>query len=110
MKASSNSDRIVFNLCQIDLSSDIDLSGPEYKTTYLSFMQVGDRKANDWKNHPERIKRVIKAISMCSLKNSLKTINVYKSDVEVKTVEEMLKEFKLDGIQVIDDAIKALNE
>ena len=103
MKASANSDRIVFNLCQIDLSSDIDLSGPEYKTTYLSFMQVGELKENDWENHPERLKRVIKAISLCSLKDSLKTINVCCSNVKVETVEEMLKEFKLDGIQVTED-------
>ena len=96
--------------CQIDLSSDIDLSGPEYKTTYLSFMQVGDRKENDWKTHPERLKRVIKAISLCALKDSLKTMNVWSSNVSVKTVEEMLKEFKLDGIQVIQDKIFALNE
>ena len=110
MKSSSNSDRIVIWACQIDLSSDIDLSGPDYKTTYLSFWWVGDRKENDWKNHPERLKKVIKAISMCSLKDSLKTINVRLSDVSVKTVEEMLKEFKLDGIQVIDDWIYALDE
>ena len=96
--------------CQIDLSSDIDLSGPDYKTTYLSLMYVGDRKENDWKNHPERLKRVIKAISLCSLKDSLKTLNVNKSDVGVKTVEEMLKEFKLEGIQVTEDFVYALNE
>ena len=110
MKASANSDRIVLLGCQIDLSSDIDLSGPEYKTTYLSFWCVGDRKVNDWKNHPERLKRVIKAISLCSLKDSLKIINVWDSDVAVKTVKEMLKEFKLDGIQVIQDFVYALNE
>ena len=110
MKASANSDRIVFLGCQVDLSSDIDFSGPEYRTTYLSFMQTGDRKVNDWKNHPERLKRVIKAISECSLKNSLKTLNVCDSDVAVKTVEEMLKEFKLDGIQVIEDYIQSLEE
>ena len=96
--------------CQIDLSSDIDLSGPEYRTTYLSFTSVGNRKENDWKNHPERLKRVIKAISLCSLKDSLITINVWRSDVEVETVKEMLKEFKLDGIQVIEDLIYALIE
>ena len=110
MKASANCDRIVFCLCQIDLSSDIDLSGPEYRTTYLSLWRIGDQKENDWKNHPERLKRVIKAISLCSLKDSLKTLNVRKSDVAVKTVQEMLKEFKLDGIQVIEDLIYALNE
>ena len=110
MKASANSDRIVFHLCQIDLSSDIDLSGPEYKTTYLSFWWIGDRKENDWKNHPERLKRVIKAISLCSLKDSLKTLNVRLSDVEVKTVQEMLKEFKLEAIQVIEDKTFSLDE
>ena len=100
----------MFWFCQIDLSSDIYLSGPNYRTTYLSFTYVGDSKVNDWKNHPERLKRVIKAISMCSLKDSLKTINFCGSDVEVETVEEMLEEFKLDGIQVIDDDIYALDE
>ena len=110
MKASANSDRIVFQLCQIDLSSDIDLSGPEYRTTYLSLWQIGNRAENDWKGYPERLKRVIKAISECSLKDSLKTLNVRGSDVPVETVEEMLKEFNLDGIQVIEDYIKALNE
>ena len=100
----------MFCLCQIDLSSDIDLSGPEYKTTYLSFTYVGNKKENDWENHPERLKRVIKAISLCSLKDSLETINVYDSDVEVETVEEMLKEFNLDAIQIIQDWIDPLNE
>ena len=100
----------MFCYCQIDLSSDIDLSGPDYTTTYLSFWWVGDRKENDWKGYPERLKRVIKAISLCSLKDSLKTINVRGSDVEVETVEEMLKEFKLDGIQAIQDEIDPLNE
>ena len=47
---------------------------------------------------------------MCSLKDSLKTINVYKSNVEVETVDEMLKEFNLDGIQVIDDLIFSIDE
>ena len=100
----------MFWACQIDLSSDIDLSGSEYATTYLSFTCVGNRKENDWKSHPERLKRLIKAISLCSLKDSLKTLNVCESDIEVKTVEEMLKEFKLESIQVIEDKIYALNE
>ena len=100
----------MFRYCQIDFSSDIDLSGPDYRTTYLSFTGVGDREENDWKKHLERLKRVIKAISLCSLKDSLKTINVCESDVEVKTVEDMLIEFKLDGIQVIQDWVGALDE
>ena len=100
----------MFKACQIDLSSDIDLSGPEYKTTYLSFWETGNKKVNEWKTHPERLKRVIKAISLCSLKDSLKILNVRLCDVAVKTVKEMLNEFKLDGIQVIDDKINGLNE
>ena len=110
MKASANSDRIVFQLCQLGLSSDIDLSGPEYKTTYFSLWKIGDQKENDWKTHPERLKRVIKAISLCSLKDSLKTLNVRSSNVAVKTVEKMLKEFNLDSIHVTEDLIHALDE
>ena len=94
----------------MDLSSDIDLSGPHYSTSYLSFMFVGNLKENDWNSHPERLERVIKAISLCSMKDSLKTLNVWKWDIEVKKVEEMLKKYKLDNVQVIEEDEDPLSE
>ena len=102
MKASANSDRVEFSYSQIDLSSDIDLSGPHYSTSYLSFESVGNQKGNDWKNHPERLERVIKAISLCSMKDSLKTLNVCEWDIGVKKVEQMLKKYKLGNVQATE--------
>ena len=86
VKASANWDRVVFSTSQIDLSSDIDFSGPHYITSYLSFLDVGELKENDWKNQPGRLEKVIKAISLCSMKDSLKTINVYSWGIAVNEV------------------------
>ena len=110
IRASSNSDRVVFSESQIDLSSDIDLSGPHYSTSYLSFKSVGNQKENDWKNHPERLEILIKAISLCSMKDSLKTLNIWNWDIEVKEVEKMLGKFKLGNVQAIIEVVSPLNE
>ena len=100
VKASANWDKVVFDESQIDLSSDIDLSGPHYNTSYLSFMYVGSRKENDWENHPERLERVIIAISLSLMKDSLETLNVSCWDIGVKEVEKMLGKYKLGNVQV----------
>ena len=105
MKASANWDWVVFAYSQIDLSSDIDLSGPHYNTSNLSFWRVGSLKENNWKSHPERLERVIKAISLSSMKDSLKTLNVFEWDIGIKEVEQMMKKYKLDNVQVTDKFI-----
>ena len=102
VKASANWDRVEFCLSQIDLSSEIVLTGPHYNTAYLSFDCIGDRKENDWENHPEWLERVIKAISLCSMKDSLKTLEVCDWNIGIKEVEEMLKKYKLGNVQVVD--------
>ena len=101
-KASANWDRVVFCESQIDLSSEIDLSSPDYNTSYLSFFGVGELNENSWSSHPERLERIIKAISLCSMKDSLKIINVCGWGIEAKEVEEMLGKYKLDNVQVIE--------
>ena len=77
IKAGCNSDRIVFSWCLLDLDSDIDISGPEYKTTYLSFRNTGNEYRSKWGSFPSRLKRILKAISLSSLKTSLQTLDVY---------------------------------
>ena len=74
IKAACNSDRIVFFACLLDFDSDINISGPEYKTTYLSFRYTGN--CSNWSSSPSRLKRMLKAISLCSLKTSLQTLDV----------------------------------
>ena len=103
MKASANSDRVVFCRSQIDLSSDIDLSGPHYNISCLTFFGGGGRKENDWMFHPELVERLIKAISLCSMKDSLKTLKVCEWDIEVEEVEDMLKKHNLNNVQVVEE-------
>ena len=100
VKASANWDNVAFEYSQIDLSSDIDLSGPNYNTSYLLFDRVGYRKENYWQSHPEQLERVIKAISLSSMKDSLKGLSVHDWGIEVEEVEEMMKKYKLDNVRV----------
>ena len=73
IKAACNSDRIVIGWCSLDFDSDIDISGPDYKTTYLSFRSTGSQ--SKWSSHPRRLWRILKAISLSSLKTSLQTLD-----------------------------------
>ena len=95
VKASAKSQRIVFCAWIFDSNTDFNFIGPAYTTSYLSLRYVGNKSKNSWKTHPERLKRIVKAISECSLKDSLNTIDVCGWDVEVAEVEKMLEEFAL---------------
>ena len=108
IKAGCNSDRIVFWGCSLDFDSDIDISGPNYKTTYLSFRLTGN--CSNWSSNPSRLKRMLKAISLSSLKTSLQTLDVYKWGLEVSEVEGMLKEFNLEHVKVVEEDGYSLNE
>ena len=89
----------------------MDLAGPKYKTSHLALIYVGNQSANDWKNHPERLNRVIKAISLCTLADSLETIDVYNWGMDVEKVKKMLEEFGLENkIKVVQEGIASLNE
>ena len=81
----------------IDLNSSIDLSGPKYNTTCLVFKSVGNQLRNNWEKYPERLKRVIKAISLCSLATSLKKLSLLNWDIDEENVDKMLEEFGLDS-------------
>ena len=108
IKAACNSDRIVIRWCSLDFDSDIDISGPDYKTTYLSFRWTGNK--SNWSSSPSRLKRILKAISLSSLKTSLQTLDVRSWDLEVSKVEEMLKEFNLEHVKVVQENIMSLDE
>ena len=109
-KAACNSDRIVFRGCLLDLDSDIDISGPEYKTTYFSFRYTGNEYCSNWGSFPSRLKKILKAISLSSLKTSLLTLDVYEWGFEVSKVEEMLKEFNLEHVKIVKEDAMSLDE
>ena len=108
IKAACNSDRIVFCFCLLDFDSDIDISGPHYKTTYLSFRGTGNE--SKWRSNPSRLKRILKAISLSSLKISLQTLDIYKWGLEVFEVKCMLKEFNLEHVEVVQENDDSLDE
>ena len=108
IKAGCNSDRIVFYWCSLEFDSEIDISGPDYKTTYLSFRFTGDE--SKWSSYPSRLKKIIKAISLSSLKTSLQTLDVKDWGLEVSKVKSMMKEFNLHYVKVVQEGGWSLNE
>ena len=110
VKASAGSERLVFCDSQIDLSSDIDFSGPDYKTSYLSFRYVGQHVVNNWKNNSECLKKVIKAISLCTLKDSLQKLDVIGWEIPIDKVEEMLKDANLGNIEIVEEKSWSIEE
>ena len=108
IKAGCNSDRIVIWAWLLEFNSDIDISGPDYKTTYLSFRHTGSE--SNWSSFPSRLKRILKAISLSSLKTSLKNLDVYNWELEVGEVKGMLKEFNLEHVKVVQENGLSLNE
>ena len=110
IKAGCNSDRIAFCGCLLDFDFDldIDISGPEYKTTYLSFRFTENESY--WISSPSGLERILKAISLCSLKTSLQSLDVCGWDLEVSKVEEMLKEFDLEHVKVVQEDAWSLDE
>ena len=89
-KASFNSSRLIIKNSKLDWDNDFDFSGPHYKTTYLSFGNWGINHDNNWSSNPEKLGRIIRAISLSSMKDSLQTLNVWSCGVSVQKVKEML--------------------
>ena len=101
IKASCNSSRLIIELSKLDWDNDFDFSGPEYNTTYLSFACWGNRYGNNWSANPERLGRIIKAISLSRMKNSLQTLSVYDCGMSVQKVKEMLSANGIPNVQFI---------
>ena len=101
IKAGCNSHRIWFCSCLFDFDSDIDISGPDYKTSFLSFRDTGFQ--SKWGSSPSRLKSILKAISLSSLKTSLQVLDVYEWGLGVSKVKEMLKEFNLEHVIVVTE-------
>jgi len=75
VRASCKADFIRIGWSQLDLEEDLDFSGPLYSTTYICLSSCGYH--SDWGKKPERLERLVKACSACSLKQSLATLDVY---------------------------------
>ena len=126
MKASWKTERVVFSDCYLnigseldsdddsepssDLDSDIDLFGPTYSISYLSFRGTGSMIENNWKEQSDKFKRIIKAISLSTLKFSLKTLDVCDWGLLVSNVKKMLKDFDMEQVKVVQDYGLSIDE
>ena len=99
-KASCNSSRLIIRNSKLDWDNDFDFTGPYYNTTYLSFAYWGDSHGNNWRSNPEKLGRIIKAISLCSMKHSLQTLNVKGCGVGVQKAKEMLSTYGIPNVQL----------
>ena len=99
-KASANSSRLIIRDSKLNWDKDFDFSGPHYNTTYLSFAWWGSNSNNNWSANPEKLGRIIKAISLCSMKDSLQKLNVHRCGVIIKKVKEMLSDNGLSNVQL----------
>ena len=98
-KASCNSSRLLILNSKLDWENDFDFSGPHYNTTYLSFSWWGKNHDNNWSANPEKLGRIIKAISLCSMKDSLQTLSVYYCGVSVQKAKELLSAYGMANVQ-----------
>ena len=97
-KASSNSSRLLICHSKLDWDNDFDFSGPDYNTTYLSFFHWGNYHDNNWSTNPEKLGRIIKAISLCSMKKSLQTLSVPYCGVSVEKAKELLSTYGMANV------------
>ena len=49
------------------------------------------------------MERIIKALSQCSIKDSLQTLNVYSWNIAVDKAKQMLKDHGMGAVSVLDD-------
>ena len=99
IKASCNASRLIIRHSKLDWDNDFDFSGPHYNTAYLSFCEWGNKHGSNWGSNPEKLGRIIKAISSCSMKVSLQTLNVSYCGVSVQKVKEMLSAWGMNNVQ-----------
>ena len=105
VKASCNSSRLVIYYSKLDWDNDFDFSGPNYGTVYLSFNNWGICHGNNWSSKPEKLGRIVKAISLCSMKDSLKTLNVCDCGVGVEKAKELLSNYGMPNVLFILEII-----
>ena len=99
-KASCNSSRLIIICSKLDWDNEFDFFGPHYNTTHLSFAWWGTYHGNNWRSNPEKLGRIIKAISLCSMKDSLQTLNVCECGVSVQKVKEILSTNGISNVQL----------
>ena len=100
IKASCNALRLSIKSSSIKPRDKFDFSGPEYKTTYLSFAYCGEDSDDEGTNNSSRFENIIKAISKCGLKESLQVINLDNTEIDKDIVDSVLEKYDMTSIAI----------
>lgn len=105
IKSSCNTERVILSYCRLSLdeSYDFKLSIGAYSTSYLSFYHCGKASKEPWYKNPEKFENIVDAISKCSLKNSLKQINIKDCHLKKRFVMEMFMERGMEIEVIMED-------
>ena len=96
IKSCSNSKSINFWLCKLKFSNYLDFSGPDYKIKKIEIIQYHEEM---WLSD-DSFKKIIDGISNCSLKDSLKKIQI-KNGWSSTFMEQIRKDYQLEHIEII---------
>jgi len=102
-KGSVNSDRLVLRGCKIDTDADLNFSGPDYKTSYISFAYTGHPNSSKWVSPWATFRKVAEAMGRTSLKDTLKTINVYNCSMSITEAKLVMADSGFNNVEVIDN-------
>uniref|UniRef100_A0A7S3JB58 Uncharacterized protein n=1 Tax=Euplotes harpa TaxID=151035 RepID=A0A7S3JB58_9SPIT len=102
VKACHNAARIVFRGSKIELTQDMDFSGPSYKAEYFSVEFCGDYKQEEWSESPGKLEIIIRAISNCGLRDTLRTFNVISCGLSVYSVTSLFKLYEMPDVEVVE--------
>ena len=111
VKAASNVETILFDVCSIHCSSDLDFGAHHiYKTKFLSFQWWGcltkNERLTDWIADPSRFSFIVDAISSSGLRDSLRKLSIYNN--QTLWISEVQEEFNKKGmshISVVDEEL-----
>ena len=111
-KGSANSDRLVIRTCKITSGGDLDFSGPEYKTSYISLAYTASSAYNNnWVSPWTEFKKIAEAMGKTSLIYSLQTLNLHRSSIGAVEAKQILVDNGFINVEVTDFAdIRPLNK
>ncbi|CAI2386531.1 unnamed protein product [Moneuplotes crassus] len=92
--------KVSFLSCKFNISRVPDLSKLMKGTVIKTILFDDCAQINKWKKHPEKLERLISAISSCNLKESLRQI-LFRNSIQQDFVSPIFEKYGLGHIKVI---------
>ena len=106
VKASANSERLIFCYCDVSCSVALDFStSQKYTTKFLSFTNccANSNRKSDFKSNLSAFENIVEAISRSGLKDSLQTIDIRKCELDKVGVQGLFTKHGMKNVSVVDD-------